>query len=80
MDRVGKSFVRDCQDDKEMEANVQARVWTASGGDSSTAGDQSKLTTSAAVEGLDGDKFFIRVGAIGCSTFSLNKCSFGSFL
>jgi len=53
-----------------MEANVQARDWIASGGDSSTAGDQSKLTTSTAVEGLDRDKFLIRVGAIGCS-FSL---------
>ena len=78
MDRVGKSSVQDHQDGVKMDTNVQAGDWTASGGDSSTTGDQSKLTASTAVEGLDRDKFIIRVGAIGCSTFSLNKCSFGS--
>jgi hypothetical protein len=31
-----------------------------------------------AVEDGGHDKFIIRVGAIGCSAFGLNQCSFGS--
>jgi hypothetical protein len=78
MDLVGKSFVQDRQDGEKMTTNAQAGDWTASGGDSSTTGDQSEPTASTVVEGLDRDKFIIRVGVIGCTTFSLNKCSFGS--
>jgi len=42
-----------------------------------SAGNQGKLSPSTAVED-GGHMFVIRVGAIGCSAFGLNRCSFGS--
>jgi len=78
MDMVGKSFVQDRKMVRNGLLKPEIGLQVEERGDSSTTGDQSKLTASTAVEGLDRDKFIIRIGAIGCTTFSLNKCSFGS--
>jgi hypothetical protein len=78
MDRFEKGAVPDRQDGERMDSIVRTRDWTASGGGRKTTGDQGKLTASTAVEGTRGDQLIIRVGAIECSAFSLNKCSFGS--
>jgi hypothetical protein len=78
MDRFEKGAVPDRQDGERMDSIVQTRDWTASGGGRKTTGDQGKLTASTAVESTRGDQLIIKVGAIGCSAFSLNKCSLGS--
>jgi len=72
MDRYEKSVAADCQDGEKVGAAAQPGNWTASGGIRATAGEQSKLAPSTAVD-AGRDQYIIRVGSIGCSAFGISR-------
>jgi hypothetical protein len=51
MDRLGKGFMEDCQDGKEMESFVQAGDWTSSGGLCRSTGSKSKISSHSVEDG-----------------------------
>jgi hypothetical protein len=71
-------IVEDRKNAKKMDGVVRSGRGLTSGSVRGTAGAPTVLAPSDPVEGGGEYKCIIRVGAIGCSAFGFNKCSFGS--